>query len=133
MANTSDRLDIQDVMLDYAAGVDNRDRQLYSDCFCIDVEVFNFGATSFSERESWVNYVWTALDSYSSTQHLLSPVRAEITGDTAKVQTHVQASHVLVSGGRMTLLATYLTNMRRLDRRWRISRHELLVRDMWQS
>ena len=40
----ADRAAIQDVMLKYAAGVDERDLELYRSCFADDVEILNFGS-----------------------------------------------------------------------------------------
>ena len=39
-----DREALQDLMLTYAAAVDERDRQRYAGCFAEDVEVVGFGA-----------------------------------------------------------------------------------------
>ncbi len=133
MDNVIDRLAIQDVMLKYAAGVDERNRELYGQCFCEDVEVVNFGSTTINGKSAWVAYVWDALSDYQSTQHLLSPVLADIDHDTATAHCNVQASHVLTGGGRLTLLARYQSQLRREQGVWRISRHELIVRDMIQT
>lgn len=125
----SDRIALQDVMLDYATGVDERDLALYRSCFAEDVRVIGFGDSTHTGRDNWVDYVWNALERYSSTQHLLGPQHATINGDTAYTRTDVQATHFLIEGGqRFTLWATYKTDMRREDRRWVISRHELVVR-----
>ena len=37
--HVADRIALQDVMLRYAAGVDERDFDLYSSCFIEDVEI----------------------------------------------------------------------------------------------
>lgn len=124
-----DRIALQDVMLDYATGVDERDLALYSSCFADDVRVVGFGEQTFTGRDAWVDYVWSALDRYTSTQHLLGPQNASLNGDTAYTRTDVQATHVLAdSAQRFTLWATYKTDMRRDGARWVISRHELVVR-----
>ena len=70
-----DRIALQDVMCDYATGVDERDLALYRSCFAEDVTVVGFGEGTFTDRESWVEYVWSALDKYTVTQHLLKPYR----------------------------------------------------------
>lgn len=125
---TADRIALQDVMLDYATGVDERDVERYRACFADDVEVVGFGSGIIQGREPWVEYVWGALDKYSATQHLLGPQHATIEGDTAKTRSDVQAMHVLADGGRFTLWASYVTDMRREGERWLICRHELVVR-----
>lgn len=127
-ATLEDRIALQDLMLDYANGVDERNLERYRACFTEDVEVLGFGSDTCHGREAWVDYVWGALEKYSATQHLLGPQQAIVDGDTARTRSDVQATHFLVEdGGRFTLWATYLTEMRRVNGRWLISRHELVV------
>jgi hypothetical protein len=123
-----DRIELQDLMLNYAAGVDERDWQRYSACFAEDVEVVNFGTGIYRGRNTWVDYVWSALEKFQATQHMLGPQFATIDGDHARTRCDVQALHILADGGdRFTLWATYHTDMRRIDGCWLISRHELQV------
>lgn len=123
-----DRIELQDVLLNYAAGVDERDRERYRACFCDDVTVVGFGERTFHGVDDWLDYVWVALEQYSTTQHLLGPVYAEIDGNSARTRCDVQATHFLADGGgRFTLWATYKSELRRLDSGWKIARHELVV------
>lgn len=69
----ADRIALQDVMLRYAAGVDERDFALYAGCFAEEVEVVGFGPQPFRGREEWVAYVRMALEQYGATQHMLGP------------------------------------------------------------
>lgn len=127
-ASTPDRLAIQDVMLNYAAGVDERDIERYGACFTDDVEIIGFGSETYNGRNTWLDYVWSALEKYTATQHMLGPVYATIDGDRASARTDVQATHFLVDdGGRFTLWATYITQLEKSDSRWLIRRHELKV------
>ena len=75
------------------------------------------------------------LEAFSSTQHLLSPQLATISGDTASARTDVQALHVLKGddGATFTLWATYLTDFVRKGNGWKIARHELKIRGSSQS
>ena len=124
-----DRFALQDLMLSYGASVDERDRARYAACFSDDVEVHNFGDRTFHGRDDWVEYVWSALDKYSATQHLLGMQWASIDGDLASTRTDVQAMHIMAdSEQRFTLWASYLTRMRREGDQWLIYRHELAVR-----
>lgn len=127
---TADRIALQDVMLKYAAGVDERDMDLYASCFAADVEVVGFGAETFHGRDTWVNYVKVALEQYGPTQHMLGPQLATVDGDTAHCRTDVQALHYLKSpaGQILTLWATYKTDMARTPDGWRITRHQLVPR-----
>ena len=110
--HASDRIALQDVMLHYAAAVDERDIERYRACFTDDVEVVGFGTRTYRGREDWVAYVWEALQKYAATQHMLGPTLATINGDEADTRTDVQAVHFLAdSDTRFTLWATYKTDM----------------------
>ena len=49
--NVADRIALQDVMLKYAAGVDERDFDLYASCFLENVEVVDFGEAPINGRD----------------------------------------------------------------------------------
>ncbi len=122
------RIALQDVMLTYAAAVDERDRPRYLTCFEEDIEVVGFGNKTYRKRDQWVDYVWQALDKYSATQHMLGPTLATISGNFACTRTDVQALHFIAGeDSHFVLWATYKTDMRRRDDNWKISRHELVV------
>jgi ketosteroid isomerase-like protein len=126
---STDRILVQDVLLNYAAAVDERDIERYRACFTGDVEVVGFGTRTYRGRDAWVDYVWSALEKYSATQHMLGPQLATIDGDTAHARTDVQALHFLADDeSRFTLWATYKTTLQRSGDDWLISRHELVVR-----
>ncbi len=126
----SDRTALQDVMLRYAAGVDDRDYDMYKSCFTDDVEVLDFGAQTVRGLDAWMDYVWAALEKYSSSQHMLGPQLATIDGDTAHTRNDLQALHYFKEGEHdtFTLWATYVTDMRRVDDEWKIFRHRLVTR-----
>ncbi len=125
-----DRIALQDVMLSYAAGVDERDFDLYRSCFADDVEVHGFGEETVYGADAWLAYVKNALERFGPTQHMLGPQLATVDGDSAHCRTDVQALHYLKEpeGSTLTLWATYKSDMRRIDGRWRIVRHELVSR-----
>tara|TARA_B100000676_G_scaffold2195_1_gene1951 strand:- start:235 stop:651 length:417 start_codon:yes stop_codon:yes gene_type:complete len=133
--NVSDRIALQDVMLKYAAGVDERDFDLYASCFIENVEVLDFGEAPINGRDEWVKYVKNALDNYGPTQHMLGPQLASINGDNAHCRTDVQALHYLKQpeGEILTLWATYETDMIRTDEGWKISKHRLVSRGIKQQ
>ena len=128
--NTADRIAVQDVMLKYAAGVDERDMDLYRSCFAADVEVVGFGGETVHGVDAWVEYVDVALQRFGPTQHMLAPQLATIDGDNADARTDVQAMHYMKEpvGQTLTLWATYKSKMRRIDGTWKITRHELVSR-----
>lgn len=129
----SDRQALQDVMLNYAAAVDERDIERYRACFAEDVEIVGFGENAIVGRDKWVEHVWGELEKYPFTQHLLAPMFAEVNGDIAHTRSDVQALHGLPpaeqgSPERFTLWATYHTTMYKKNGNWKIQRHELQVR-----
>ena len=130
MSEADDRRQLQDVMLSYAAAVDDRDMARYRACFAEDAEIVGFGEETVTGADAWTASVESQLDAFSSTQHLMSPQLASVTGDTASARTDVQALHVLKDGNGaiFTLWATYLTDFVRNDDGWKISRHELVIR-----
>ena len=130
MSEADDRRQLQDVMLSYAAAVDDRDLARYRACFAEDAEIVGFGEETVTGADAWTASVESQLDAFSSTQHLMSPQLASITGDTATARTDVQALHVLKdgNGAMFTLWATYLTDFVRKEDGWKISRHELVIR-----
>ena len=135
MSDADDRRQLQDVILSYAAAVDDRDMARYRACFAEDAEIVGFGEEAITGADAWTTSVEGQLDAFSSTQHLMSPQLASITGDTASARTDVQALHVLKdrNGAMFTLWATYLTDFVRTDEGWKINRHELVIRGTQQT
>ena len=135
MNDADDRRQLQDVMLSYAAAVDDRDMARYRACFADDVEIVGFGEAVVNGADTWTASVESQLEAFSVTQHLMSPQLATVSGDVASARTDVQALHVLKDGdGAMfTLWATYLTNFIRTADGWKIARHELVIRATQQT
>lgn len=129
---TADRIALQDVMLKYAAGVDERDFALYRSCFADDVEVVGFSEQPVKGGDNWLTFVKEALQQYGATQHMLGPQLATVDGDTAHARTDVQALHYLKDrkDTTLTLWATYKSDLRRIAGEWKITRHELVRRGM---
>lgn len=128
--SAEDRIALQDVMLRYAAGVDDRDLDLYQSCFAEDCEIVGFGDSTVNGAGPWRAYVEKALSKYGATQHMLGPQLATINGDSADCRTDVQALHYLLEpqGATLTLWATYRTRMKKIEGEWKIARHELISR-----
>ena len=135
MNDADDRRQLQDVMLSYAAAVDDLDMARYRACFANDVEIVGFGEAVVKGADTWTASVESQLEAFSATQHLMSPQLATVSGDVASARTDVQALHVLKDGdGAMfTLWATYLTNFIRTADGWKIARHELVIRATQQT
>ena len=124
---TADRIALMDVMLRYAAGIDDGDMDMYADCFADDVVVHPSAGEAIRGRDNWLAYVRQRLLAYGATQHMLGPQLAIITGDSAECRTDVQATHFYKDDmtRTMTLWATYRTSMQRIGQRWKIKAHRL--------
>ena len=73
MSDTDDRRKLQDVMLSYAAAVDDRDMVRYRACFADNVEIVGFGDATVTGADTWTASVESQLEAFSATQHLMSP------------------------------------------------------------
>ena len=126
----ADRLAIQDILTRYAAAVDDRNFDMYRDCFAKDTEIVGFSGSSIIGADTWTEEVKSKLEAFDATQHLLGPQLVNIEDDNAFTRTDVQALHYLKDkpGETLTLWAVYLTNYRRIDGEWKITRHELVRR-----
>lgn len=125
-----ERIALQDVMLNYAAGVDDRDFDQYRACFTEDVTVLGMGPEPITGLDNWIAFVRQALSKYTSTQHMLGPQLAHIDGESATTRTDVTALHVLDQGPAktFTLWATYRSEMIKVQGQWKIQKHELIPR-----
>ena len=126
--NLADRLEIQDILTRYAAGVDDRNFDMYRDCFAKDAEIVGFSGGPIIGADIWTEEVKSKLEAFDATQHLLGPQLVNIEDNDAFTRTDVQALHYLKEkpGETLTLWAVYLTNYRRIDGKWKITRHELV-------
>ena len=131
---TRDRIELMDVMLNYAAGVDELDYPQYQACFVDDVEILDFTPEPYRGIGPWVEYVKQALSRYKATQHFMGPMLATIDGDTAHGRTYVQASHYLKEPGpdgtTLTLWAVYETDFVRVGGQWKIKKHRLVTKNL---
>ncbi|MDA0339236.1 MAG: nuclear transport factor 2 family protein [Proteobacteria bacterium] len=125
--SAEDRIALMDVMASYARGVDQRDMALYRSCFADDVEVHGFGDVVYYGGDAWTAYVVEALKAFGATQHMLGPQLAVLDGDIAHCRTDVQAHHYMIDAAdtTLTLWATYNTDMKKIDGKWKMVRHEL--------
>ena len=126
----SHRLAAQDVIVRYAACIDDRDFKAYRGCFTEDVELHGFGREPIRGIDAWIAFVERAIAPYAATQHMLGPPRIELAGpeaEQAELRTELQAQHFYREprGRIFTLWGTYRTIVVRADAGWKIQRHEL--------
>ena len=121
----------QDVILQYAACIDELDFDRYRDCFVDDCEFVGFGRETICGANAWVKFVEKTVEPFSATQHMLGPPLTTIEGERAFLRTDLQAQHFLrePEGRIFTLWGTYRSELSRdAVGNWRMTRHELIVR-----
>mmetsp|Transcript_34682 Transcript_34682/g.38716 ORF Transcript_34682/g.38716 Transcript_34682/m.38716 type:complete len:323 (+) Transcript_34682:360-1328(+) len=130
--DASDRIAMQDLMANYAAGLDTKDRKRFGNVFAEDVEAsFPLSPDGpLKGREAWLDFIWPVINRFSATQHMIgSHTVTKIDGDTAETRNSVQAVHFFADNDlRYTIWATYHTTMRRVKSvngtsSWQISKY----------
>lgn len=126
----ADRQATQDVMVRYAACLDERDWVAYRDCFAPDVEFHGFGPDVITGIDAWIEFVQGVLGRFDATQHMLGPPRIELSGSQAELRTELAAQHFYrePKGRIFSLWGTYRSLLVRLPERWCIQRHALDTR-----
>jgi len=129
-SSLADRLATQDVMVRYAACLDERDFDAYRACFAPDVEFHGFGPDVIHGVDAWIEFVSGVLDRFEATQHMLGPPRIELRGSQAELRTELAAQHFYrePAGRIFSLWGTYRSTLVRLEDRWCIQRHALDTR-----
>jgi ketosteroid isomerase-like protein len=125
-----DRQALADLVIRYAAALDEKDVDALRELFDPQVEVVGFSHEPIRGVDAWLGFVAAQLGRFHATQHMLGPSLAEIEGDRATTRTELQATHWMrdPAGQVFTLYGTYVTQMVRSPRGWRIVRHTLVVR-----
>jgi hypothetical protein len=113
-----DRVDIIELINQYAAGMDMFDRALYSACFTdpVDIDFSSWDGTKhlWSVAE-WVDYVWNLIEGLDCTQHIMTNHHVTFQSDdeaTCVVYLHAQhyiqgaPAELFTAGGYYTNLVT---------------------------
>jgi len=131
-SDLADRLAVQDVIVNYANCIDDKEWEAYRSCFAPDVEMLGFGPEPIRGIDAWLQFVEKALESYRQTQHMLGPPNIQITGDVAHMRTDLQALHWATepAGKVFSLWGAYRTDLARSPDGWRMTRHQL---DVWAT
>ena len=111
-----DRVEISDVQLRYATGLDSRDWSLFRSCFVDEIEtdftsVFGGDPRKVS-AERWTEAARRSLSGLKATQHMITNHVITIAGDDATCIAYVQARHFLPndSGDSTQTMFGYYTN-----------------------
>lgn len=133
-----DRLDIADTLYRFAAGLDEKDAELFASVWAQDaVHDFSRGAAALGlefapvvGRERIVSTFMPALEPHT-TSHSITNIRVALHGDTARALTLTDATHLTRPDHAHRLFAKnrYTVDLRREDGRWLITR--LVIENVW--
>ncbi len=117
-----DRNDIIDVFNRYAAGIDQKNNELYRSCFTDELEVDIGGdPREPGPADDWVLQAMNAVSAFETTQHIITNHSLTLAGDEADCVAYLQAMHW--NPGTAFLVGGHYTNhLRRTEKGWRISR-----------
>lgn len=131
----ADREAIRDCLYRYCRGIDRMDAELLLSAYWPDAtdEHGNFVAGSAQE---FIDHAWPILQKMESTTHVLHNILIDIQGETACVESYVQAFHRLrnADGALYDHISSsrFLDHMERRNAEWRI-KHRTVVRDWFRE
>jgi len=127
---TREKLEAQELIVRYAACLDERDFDTYRGCFVPEVELHGFGPEVIRGYEAWLAFVEKALAPFEATQHMLGPALVEVNGAEARLRAELQAQHFFREppGRILSLWGTYRSELVRHDGAWKFRRHALETR-----
>lgn len=122
-------MDVAEVLVRYAACIDDRDFEAYRSCFAPDVVLNGFAPEAIHGPDAWIAFVTQVLERFSATQHLLGQPAVTWIGDGARIRCPLQAQHFYrePEGRIFTLWGTYHTDLSHDGEVWRMQRHALDV------
>jgi len=124
-----DESDLRDLLHRYAAGLDQRDWELWRAVFTDEVVM---DMTDYQPEppprpvaaDRVVGEMRVLFAGFDATQHFIATERYELAGDTAVVTAHMRAEHWVTSGqggDRYTMYGTYTDRCVRTPDGWRIA------------
>jgi hypothetical protein len=125
----ADRLAINAVVAMHSRGVDRASTEILKSCYWEDAEVDYGGYKGLAH--AFCETLPEAIKRYTNTQHQLGNTLAEITGDSAIVETYVTAYHYLSgeqeSDTEMTYIGRYIDRMQKRDGVWKIAFRQVVM------
>jgi hypothetical protein len=126
-----DRIELNELMNRYAAGIDLRDWARLRSVFVdgeIEADFTSMGLKQVfrGPADAWVQLVRQTISGFDATQHFFANHSVEIEGDRAVDTRYMQARHQL-GASHYTLGGHYTGQMSRTGAGWRIARYTLTV------
>lgn len=121
----SDRIEINDLLIDYCEAVDSDDIDAFDQIFTPDAEI-DYSAFGFprANLQDTKNFLKQTLPTVTNKQHMIANSRVTIDGDTARVKTLCFNPMALPQEGKEPKLTHfglwYLDKLVRTDQGWRI-------------
>ncbi|MGH9028640.1 MAG: nuclear transport factor 2 family protein [Acidimicrobiales bacterium] len=126
MTDPADRAGIAELLADYARAVDTKDWELYKSVFSADAVVdYTSSGGPRGTREQVAEWVSSALEPFTMTQHLVTNLHVEVEGDNATCRSDYYNPMGMPDGaGRLALFfvgGLYLDRLRRSEGGWLIT------------
>ncbi|MEZ0365855.1 nuclear transport factor 2 family protein [Mycobacterium sp. pUA109] len=130
-----DRVELRDLISDYAFAIDLRQCDALRDVFTVDARIEYDGSTPHHGIDAIVNFFRTSASSCQATQHLIHTYRFRgINADQADGLIHVTAHHVanevalpVLENDTFTVTGTYTDHYERTEAGWRIASRKLVL------
>ena len=126
-ARIDDRLAIQDVLHSHCRGLDRNDGALIAASYWPDAEV-DYGSFKGSAGQ-FAELIGPALsNAYELTRHRISNTLIDFDGATARVESYVEASHLLTGGAsEMRFGGRYLDTLEQREDEWRMLHRQVVM------
>ena len=129
LEETADRLAIIEVVNIHSRGVDRASAEILKSAYWPDANV-DYGGYKGNAHQ-FCEGLPAGIKRYAGTQHKVSNITIEISGEEARVETYVTAHHYLaVDDGddtEMTYIGRYLDHMQKRDNVWKISFRKIVM------
>lgn len=127
MVRMQDKSDIQETILKYAWGIDNRDwdlfRSIFADEVVMDFSSYNGNPAAKMSGDDWVAGCQRMLPGFDATQHVLTNFMIEVEGDEATAIVYMKAEHFIANAlgdNSHTLGGHYVHQLKRCAVGWKI-------------
>lgn len=125
--NIADRMAIADILHSHCRGLDRQDSELLKSCYWPEAEV-DYGSYC-GPAQMFAELVVGALgDSYELTRHCIGNMLIDLRGDTARVESYVNADHLLSGAAlEMSFAGRYLDQLEKRNGQWRMSHRQVVM------